>query len=58
VVTCSIWSPKKGVNSLQRCKEKINGRASQVYNVIDSTTSKLDTRFLHSSLFQAQIFIK
>jgi hypothetical protein len=57
-LVCSIWSLQKGINNLQRCREKINGRTIPFYDVVDSTTSNLDMRFIHSSLFHTAILLK
>jgi hypothetical protein len=58
VVACSIWSPGKEVNILQRSKEKINGITSLVYDVVDSTTYALDIEFIQSPIVHALIHIK
>jgi hypothetical protein len=57
MVACSIWSPQKGINNPQRCTEKINGRTFPAYNIVDSTTSNLDIRLIHSPLIHAEILV-
>jgi hypothetical protein len=58
VDACSIWSPKKGANNLQKCRKKINGRTSTIYDVVDSTTSNLDNKPIQSPIVHAFICIK
>jgi hypothetical protein len=57
LVACSIWSLQKGLNNPQSCREKSNGRTSPIYNVVVSTTSNLDMRFIHSPLIHAEILV-